>query len=502
MELLHFIKLVLRWWWMIALSVALSGAGAFFVMKRMQPVYAASTIFAVTIRSNNLSVTDQEILKVTYQQLLYQRSLLELVVKNLNLDMDPGSLQRRIDVTSEVDSRLIQVTVEDSDAQRAAAIANELTKVLIREGPSLLGFDRLVRRADLQVLEIARPASKPIWPKTTQLTLLWAFIGGVVAVGIAGGKEFLDTTVQSRDHIEDAMNSTMLAAIPRISSVPPPIDGQSAVDKYPRFIESYCRLRARIGQAIPGKPTALVVTSGNQGEGKTTVAAYLALVVARTGQRVILVDADLRNPTLHTRFNLRNIHGVSTLLSQQAGRSVYDYLLPTGLENLELLPAGPTLHHPADMLSSSRLAELIAQLKEHADLVILDSSPLLTVADPLILARACDATLLVVRSGFARMEDLLQIQHQFDGFGIHPLGVVLNRVGKDQASFYSPSRTRKREAQPSSGVHAQPGSLSSGENDGRAVPAVRLEASLKPGTLARSNTSENGLLQRDHDSAV
>lgn len=434
MEIIHFVKLVLRWWWLIGLGGLIGGTIAFIALQKVTPVYAASSIFTVTLRSNAFSEDDQEVLKITYQQLLYQRPVLENVIRNLGLDMGVGQLQKNVRVVSEVGSRLIKVTVEDTEAQRAPLIANELVKVLMRDGRSILGYERIVRRATVQVVEVAQPSNSPVRPQKRQIIVLAVFAASVLTIGAVGIKEFLDTTVRSAAHVEAAMDAQTLITLPNQGATHWFGKRKTVTELYLRVLETYRLLRARIDYAARGKPISIVVTSSNAHEGKTTVSVHLAFALAEAGQRVILVDTDLRRPKLHTLFGQDNRQGVTTLLSEHPERSVSDYLLPTGKEHVRLLASGPV--QGAEPVSLHGIQGLIEQLKQHADVVIFDSSPLLGVADGLLLGQACDMTLLVVRAGFTRMEDLIQVARLFTGFDIHPFGVVLNRVGKGQSTLY------------------------------------------------------------------
>ena len=198
----------------------------------------------------------------------------------------------------------------------------------------------------------------------------------------------------------------------------------------------YKRQRTNLQFSSLDKPlSTLVITSATPGEGKSTTAANLAIVLAQAEKRVILVDADLRRPSLHKIFRVPNHTGLSTaLLDKQHDPSVY--LQDADVPNLRILVTGPIPPNPAEMLSSTRMGEVIETLKNEADVVVFDMPPVLAVADASILASRVDGTVLVVGVGEARGEMLVQAVERLESVGVHPLGVVLNKLTERKSGYY------------------------------------------------------------------
>ena len=199
--------------------------------------------------------------------------------------------------------------------------------------------------------------------------------------------------------------------------------------------EAYRTLRNNVQLSNVDNPVrSLLVSSASQDEGKSTTLANLGVTFAQAGNRVVLVDCDLRRPTLHKLFGVPNDKGLTSMLL--ADQSAALPLLDTPVEGLRLLPSGPPPPNPSELLGSKRLETAIARLQEEADLLLFDSPPVLVVSDAAVLARRVDAVLLVVSAGKTKRDQASRARQVFDRTGARILGVVLNNARLD-ASVYS-----------------------------------------------------------------
>lgn len=288
---------------------------------------------------------------------------------------------------------------------------------------------------NLEVVEAARPERSPKLPKPWQNSALAAMLGGALAIGLVILLDYLDQSVRSAKEVEEWLGMTTLATIGRLKGATLPEKLAIITRPNSSVAEDYRLLRANIEFAVVDRALrTLVVTSSDSSEGKSTTITNLAIALAQTGKRVILVDANLRQPTLHKFFNQTNIPGVTTRLLQ-GERPATDYLAPTGVKELHLLASGPHCSNPAELLGSRTMVDLIEELKAHADLVLFDTPPLLAAVDALLLARSCDATLFVVRAGVTRVETLQRAKEQVTQAGANILGVVLNQVTTSYRSY-------------------------------------------------------------------
>lgn len=203
--------------------------------------------------------------------------------------------------------------------------------------------------------------------------------------------------------------------------------------------EQYRTLRTNIQYSSVDKELkSIIITSPNPGEGKSTTISNLAIVFAQQGKKVLLVDADLRKPTIHYTFNINNTKGLTNLLMKKA--SLGDVIQQTPVLNLFLLPSGTIPPYPAELLQSEMMSQLMDRLKASFDLVLFDTPPILAVADAQILANKCEGSILVVKSGSTEKEGAIRAKDILMSSRSKLLGVVLNnKMMKDspyQTTYY------------------------------------------------------------------
>lgn len=191
------------------------------------------------------------------------------------------------------------------------------------------------------------------------------------------------------------------------------------------FAEQYRKIRTNIefSKAGSGLKTIMVTSSGSN-EGKSTTAANLAVVMAQQGRRVLLIDADMRQPTMHDTFHLTNQDGLTTLLTKNS--RFEDITRQSDIHNLSILTSGPVPPNPTDLLSSAEMAGLINRFRNLFDAIVLDSPPVLDVADTQVLANLCDGTLLVVRCGATEINEARKAAESLSEARAKIIGVVLN----------------------------------------------------------------------------
>ena len=331
--------------------------------------------------------------------------------------------------TPQQEARLGQLQAALAQSQNTyAGLLGNLAEVRLAEAQAV---------SDISVVQQAQAPASPIRPRTRMNTLLGAMVGALLALGVALLVEYLDDTLKTPEDIESLAHTSTLGLIARI-------EGQGLAQKLvaalsPRspIAEAYRVLRTNIQFGSVDRPLrTLLVTSGNPTEGKSTTVANLAVVLAQGEKRVVAVDTDLRRPTLHEYFNLPNTRGVTTaLLDGQA--PIGEHLQATAMPNLRVMTSGPLPPNPAELLGSQRLRQVLEQLSQEADVVVLDSPPLLTVTDAALLARQVDATLLVVDAGITRRGILARALEALKSVNAPLLGVVLNRIIPSRASYYA-----------------------------------------------------------------
>jgi non-specific protein-tyrosine kinase len=376
------------------------------------------------------------------------------------IEASPAIQGREAEFQQSIDADLVatQALIASTQARvealaaRAVRTAQEEAQLTALEGrlaslratyATLLSFSSGTASNLLTMVEPAAASTSPVAPRVLFNTLLAVALAVLVVAGIAFLAEQLDDSIKDADAVQEVIGVSTLGTIPRMRGE----RGRSEIYRlaailYPRsgVAEGYRMLRANIEFASVDAPVkTLLVTSAVPNEGKTVTAANIAVVFAQAGRRVLLVDADLRKPSVHTIFGLPNGQGLTTMLR---GETMTPEVVSHATEqaNLRILTTGPLPPNPAELLGSHRMQSVLGLLKESADLVVFDSPPLQAVTDAAVLSSFSDGALLVVDAGHSRRRAVRQAYQALERAGANVLGVVLNRVAEkssfDYAGYY------------------------------------------------------------------
>jgi capsular exopolysaccharide synthesis family protein len=521
MELRRYLSVLRKWFWLVIVCTLLAGGLAFVLSRNSAPVYQASATLMVNQASNASTSTaysdilTSERLARTYASLLVSRPVLEETARRLGIDEE--TLRGTISVTTVRETQLLEITVEGTDADLVAQIANTLPQVFIdrsrelqvgRVSESKANLEREMSNTEgdlartqaalnsetdeaqkarletslaqyrstystlvasyqqvklaeaeasnnLVVAESAEVPQRPIRPRPLVTALLAAIFGVLVAVAAAFVIEYLDDTVKTPDDVNRVSGLPTLGAIAKLKEGSGDRQLVASVESKTPESEAYRTLRTNIQFSSVDRPTrTLLVTSSGPSEGKSTTAANLSVVMAQTGKRVIVVDADLRRPVLHRIFEVPNNTGLTTALLAGDDMTLEGHLRPTKVENLSVLTSGPIPPNPSEILGSHRMAGLIESLTRLADMVIFDSPPVLAVTDAAVLGRQVDGVVLVADARQTREQVLARAVAELQNTGANLLGIVLNRLdsragGYDYYYYYysdEESGQRKRGA--------------------------------------------------------
>jgi capsular exopolysaccharide synthesis family protein len=300
-----------------------------------------------------------------------------------------------------------------------------------------------LRASNIRVVDAAEVPKRPVKPRILFNLALGMLLGLGLGIGMAFFQEYLDDTLKTPDEVETLLRLPSLGVLPSmtangtgkaaeakalsITSAEPTQPTAPGVQTNPNFIEAFRSLRTSILLSAAPVPRMLLVTSALPGEGKTTISVNLGATLASLGHKVVIVDCDMRRPACHRMTGVQNKPGFVQCLTGHVGLPEAILQVP-GVTNLSVIPCGPIPPNPAEVLSSPVTLENLRQLREQFEYVLVDSPPLLSVADSRILATMTDAVVLVARAHSTPFDAVRRARALLYGAGARILGIALNDV--------------------------------------------------------------------------
>lgn len=304
-----------------------------------------------------------------------------------------------------------------------------------------------------ELIDEATPPGRPFEPTTTRTVVLALVVGLLIGLGAAFLVDYLDTSIRDEDDLVRAIGLPVLTTVPAYDgpSVRGPPQLEARVEPNSAAAEAFNALHTSLRfMTLDRQIRTLLVTSAVPGDGKTTVATNLAYTAARAGDRVLLVDCDFRKPQVHLVFGLSNHTGFTSVLL--GDESIGDVARPGDPDvSLAVVTAGPRPPHPSDLLASARTRQSLAEIAKEVDLIVLDSPPVLPVADPLAVAPLVDGVIVVASAGVTDRRQLAKTAGRLREVDAPVLGTVLNRHAPAGSGY-----DYGYEAEPAGSPQAQP----------------------------------------------
>ena len=480
-----------KWWLLLVYAVTAAALIAVFTVNFITPMYTASVTIYVNnagrdqkvnyITGSNLETSKQ--LVNTYIQIMGSDSVLEKVSATGNLGMEAKEIRRCMHAAQKGEAEIFAVKISHPDPQMAAKIANAIAEVAPGE------IESYVEGSSTKVIDYAKVPKGPSSPNLTKNIVLGGLIGGLLAVAYITLIFLLDVRIKDEEELAQLFGIPVLGQIPgfgtesgkrrgalkhgayetqesntaaseekkgRKEKSQPSVarkknEQQIQVErdnllsaKSDFFIrEAYKTLRTNVSFTLTGeeKSKVIVVTSSMQGEGKSITAINLAISYAMTDKKVLLIDCDMRRPKLARLLGKGSKVGLSNLLMEPD-------LLPkavqhTDIEGLEVILAGNIPPNPSELLGSTRMRRLIAELKETYDYIFLDSPPVNMVTDAVVLAPQSDGVLFLVRANQSERGDVIHAVEQMERTGSKILGFVLNDADMEKLRYSRRKRYKR-----------------------------------------------------------
>lgn len=430
MDLRDYLR-VLRTRWILIVAFALgSVALAAGVTINSTPQYASKArLFISTSGSDDSSAFQGSQFSLqrvkSYAELLTGQEIARRVVDDMNLDESPKALASQISASTSPDTVILTVTVTDPGPRRARILAEAVSQAFVAYVAELEtppGRDQATIKAS--IVDPANTPSTPISPNPTRNITLGLIIGLLLGAGVAMLRETLDNTIKSAKQLES------LVGVPIIGTIGYDTDAVStplisSLDTYAPRAEAFRVLRTNLQFIDPdAQHKVFVVTSSLPSEGKTTTAVNLALALAEGGEKVVLVEGDLRRPKISEYMRVESAVGLTTVLIGKI--PLADAVQLSATDGLSILTSGSTPPNPAELLKSESMSAVVAALRGSHDIVLIDAPPLLPVTDGALLAAQADGALLVVRHGKTTTDQLTLAVDRLEAVGATPVGVIFN----------------------------------------------------------------------------
>ncbi|WP_268788507.1 MULTISPECIES: polysaccharide biosynthesis tyrosine autokinase [unclassified Rathayibacter] len=473
LELRDVLRLLRDHWLPIVAAILLGTLVAFGWSLTQKPRYEADSKGLVTVAVPDSGDGSQDLYGeqiaealaksrlTTYVPIASSRDVAEIAIENLGLDISPSALISAITVTPEAAAPVLNVTAEASTADGAQKLADAWVSAVATRIQQINAETGTGDSVSLKVIQDAALPGSPAFPNLRLVLAVGALAGLVLGLVYAFVRNTLDRRIRTAEMVERLFDLPVVGTLPvdkRLSEtnrIIPEADTTDYVkaDGKHALAESLRELRTNLQfMNVDSPPRIIVVTSPLPSDGKSTVTANLAVTLAASGQRTVVVDGDLRKPTVAKSFGLVPGVGLTDLLIGKA--ELQDVLQPWGPSgNLWILGAGSIPPNPSELLGSNGMDILLHEIAREA-IVIVDAPPLLPVTDGAILTARTDGALVVISAGKTTTDELGKAIQNLERVSGHTLGVILNRVpprgqvgrgyGYYYTSYYGSEKTGAR----------------------------------------------------------
>ncbi|MDZ5442979.1 polysaccharide biosynthesis tyrosine autokinase [Micromonospora sp. 4G57] len=440
MDVRTYLRLIRRHWWIVLATLMAALGTAALVTVQSPPRYVASVTFFVTTPSQG--VTDayqgglflQQRVK-SYADLLTSDRLAQSVVAESQVGLTADQVQRRVTTSTEAGTVLLKATVTDTDQNRALKVTEALSAKFVElvqkvETPP----DAKNAPIKLEVVSGPRVSSSPVSPQPVRNLVIGGVLGLLLGMALAVLRGLADVRMRDAAALQRVTGSPLLGEIPFESGArnAPLIVGEAANSAR---AEAVRKLRTNLRFVDVHEPARVIaVTSALQGEGKTTMACNTAIALAEAGWRVLLIDADLRRPKVADYLGLDGGIGLTDVLVGDV--EVGDVVQRWGDKSLLVLPSGSAPPNPSELLGSKAMADLLLALRESADIVVIDTAPLLAVTDGVVVAVQADGALLITQQGRTSRSQVAAAARSLNSVSVRLLGCVLNMAKVPKADAY------------------------------------------------------------------
>ena len=455
------ISLLLSKLWLLIVVTIIGGAAAFCFSKFVLPLKYSSHI-SMYVQSytgisenanlqNNISNSKQ--LVNTYMEVLKDDAVMNAVGERLMEQFDeytlsnnfglvdgkisPSSIRNCISITSVTDTSAITVVSITKNAEVSAAVCNDLKEVAPEYVEEAVGVGQI------NTIDIAKVYNTPVAPNMKKNAALGAFAALALACMVIFVIDFFDNTVKDTDAVGKEFKKPIIGEIASFGTEKKnkntdKDDHVKLTDKDVPFnvVESYKSIRTNVSFALSTvDKKVFAVSSANPGEGKSTTSANIAIALAQGGNKILLIDADMRKAVQHKIFGLKNKKGLSSAISKMA--KLEECIQKNVMDNLDVMTSGPVPPNPSELLASENMGAILEELSKEYSMILIDTPPVNVVTDGMELAKYISGIIVVLRYGRTTTEDIDDAIKKIEFAKMNMLGFIMNDVKSKRSGYYS-----------------------------------------------------------------
>ncbi len=430
-----------RLWLIMLISFLGAGVGGYLSYYYLVPQYETFTTLLVgrpndpegKLEYSEILLNQQ--LVGTYREIARSKTISSRIIEKLNLDCDYEEFRKKVDVILLEDTEIIKIQVRYRDSTLAAMIANETAAVFIENVKMLMRID------NIQIIDKAEADPIPVSPKPLQNIAVGFSSACMLAAFIILLRAYMNNKLVDQEDVEKYIGISVIGIVPR----EPGMKRRAGFHEYSliskenpksQYAEAYRILRTNIHFLCKSRGSKIfVVTSPDSNDGKSTITSNLGYMISQADKKVLLIDGDLRKPTISYIFGLPQDKGLTGVLAEDIEAEEAIYRIDDSC--LHVMPSGLIPPNPSELILCSGMQSLLHELRREYDIIVIDTPPLGLVTDSADLAAMTDGAVVVCSSNETDIESCNKVKLALQNLNINILGVVLNKVRIRKSDYYS-----------------------------------------------------------------
>lgn len=403
--------------------------------------------------SYNLSdVTMYQKLVKTYAKVAKSENVAESALDLMDIDLTTEELLEMLSVSPQEDTQIMDINVQSINPEEAKKIVSSITIAFIERA------EELIPNGNIEILDQPKIPKKPVKPNKKLNVLIAFFLGLMISVGLVFVLEYMDNSIKTKEEVEKYLDLPVVGIIPEhVSEQGEKEFLEVTIEPKSVSAEAFRTLRTNIQySSIDKEVKTIMLTSSGTSEGKTSTSGNFAFILANSNKKVLVIDCDMRKPSIHRKLRISNSKGLSDFLT---GKVTFEEAVQLVETNLYVMTSGLVPPNPSEMLSSNKMREFLVSVKNEFDYIIIDTPPIIAVTDAQVLAGIVDGVILVVALNEADKDAVVRAKELLVMANANILGVVLNKtkslIGKgydyrnqyyyyDRENEKSRNKTKKR----------------------------------------------------------